>query len=117
MALKLAVANKVSVPVKFSMTDDGKVKHYAFTLTCARVSTDEFQSSIKNDDGVVTGEKIREKMTDITTGWKDQAFVLNDDDTPADFCPEALEMLFSTQGVLDAVFPAYLAAASAKTKN
>jgi hypothetical protein len=117
MALKLAVSNKVLVPVKFSMTDDGKVKHYSFTLTCSRVSTDEFQSSIKNDDGVVTGEKIREKMTDITTGWKDQTFVLNEDDTPADFSIDALELMFGTQGVLDAVFPAYLAAAGAKTKN
>jgi hypothetical protein len=117
MALKLAVAKKVSVPVKFEMTDAGKVKKYAFTLTCDRVSTDQFQADIKNEDGVVTGEKIREKMTDITTGWQGQTFVLNEDDTPADFSAEALEMLFSTQGVLDVVFAAYLIAASAKTKN
>ena len=116
MALKLAVANKVSVPVKFDITDDGKIKRYTFSLICDRVSGQQFDADIKDDKGAITDDKIREKMIDIITGWKDQNFIM-DDDAPADFSIDALTMMLGVPGVLHAVFTAYLVAASAKTKN
>ena len=84
MALKLAVSNKVFFLVKFEQADEGKIKKFAFTLICDRVNADEMQAGMKNDEGIVTSEKIREKMTAITTGWKDQNYVM-DDDAPAVF--------------------------------
>lgn len=117
MAFKLSIANKVTVPVKFSMDDDGKVKNYAFSLICERVDTEQFQADIKNDDGIVTDAKLKSAVMAATTGWKNQTFVCNEDDTPADFCPEALEVMLGAQGVLLVVFQAYMKASTAKAKN
>jgi len=117
MAYKLAVAPKVRVPMIFEIQDSDKIKRFNFSLTCTRLTVDEFQESNKDSAGVVTNEKIRETMVRITEGWTNQTFVLDDDNQPAPFCPEALEVMFQAANVLDIAVQSYMKESSAKAKN
>ncbi|MDQ2821934.1 MAG: hypothetical protein M3Y65_16330 [Pseudomonadota bacterium] len=114
---KLAVSNKVVVPVKFGMQDGAKVTPFKFSLICDRLPTDEFQERIKDDKGVPTNAKIKELMTKITTGWDGQTFILEDDGTPAAFNEENLEMMLGAAGVLDLVVESYMKEGAARAKN
>jgi len=117
MSYKLAVSNTVSVPVKFSQADGEKLKHFAFTLFMERQSQQEFEEGCKGEHGVPTDAKVRERMLALTTGWKNQTFVIDDDGTPAEFCQEALDVMFSAVGVLDVVVKSYIKENGARAKN
>lgn len=123
--MKLAVSNKVIVPIKVTLKDNGQEKKYAFELVCDRVGEEEFQERIKdpetasamNPTGVATNPKIRQVMREITSDWRGQNLVLNDDGTTADFCDEAFEMMLEMHGMLDAVTRSYMKEVGAKVKN
>lgn len=117
MAYKLAVAPTVRVPMIFEIKDGEKTKRFNFSLICARLTVDEFNDSNKDSSGVVTNEKIRETMMRITEGWTTQTFVLDDDNQPAPFCPEALEVMFQANNVLDIAVASYMKESAAKAKN
>lgn len=119
MGYKLAVSDEVIVPIKVVMKDGGKEKKFAFELVCDRVPDDEFQARIRDEElqDIVTNEKIRETMIDITTGWRGQTLVLGDDGEPADFSKEAFEVMLDASGMLDAVSRSYVQTAKAKVKN
>jgi hypothetical protein len=117
MAFKLAIADTVVVPVKFSMADGAKTKQYSFTLSCERLGADAWDNSIRGDDGLITNDKIKDKLIDITSGWTGQTFVLLDDGTPADFSREAFEFLLTVPGLLDVVTKSYMKESVAKAKN
>lgn len=117
MAYKLAVSDTVSVPVKFSQADGGKLKQFSFTLFIERQGETEFEEGCKGEHGVPTNAKVCEKMLSLTTGWKGQEFILNDDGTPAEFCQEALAMMYNAVGVLDVVVKSYMKENGARTKN
>lgn len=119
MAFKLSVTDKVVVPIKFSLTDAGKSKPYAFTLTCDRTDSAAIQAMFKGEDAAEAGalEKMREKLVELTTGWAGQTLVCNDDGTPADFCAEAFDVLLGVTGVINLAFGAYMKEVTAKVKN
>lgn len=117
MAYKLAVANKVRVPMIFEIQDGDKIKRFNFSLTCARLTVDEFQEKIKNSEGIPTNEKIRATLVEITEGWTNQTFVLDDLGQPAPCCPEALEVMFQASNVLDIAVASYIKESGAKAKN
>ncbi len=114
---KLAVSNKVVVPVKFAMQDGVKVTQFKFNLICDRLPTEEFQAGIKNDKGNATDEKLKELLMKITTGWEGQTFILEDDGTPAAFNEENLEMMLGATGVLELVTNSYIKESAARAKN
>lgn len=114
---KLAVSDKVVVPVKFSMKDGKKVIPFAFTVLCDRLSHDDFQERIKGEDKFATNAQIKTVMKEITTGWENQTFVLEDDGTPADFSEENLQLMYDASGVLDVVVASYLKESAARAKN
>jgi hypothetical protein len=114
---KLAVSNKVVVPVKFSMKDGKKIVPFAFIVICDRLESDDFQQRIKGESGVATEEQIKAVMMEITTGWENQTFVLEDDGTPADFSEENLQLMYNATGVMDVVLKSYMAESAARGKN
>lgn len=114
---KLAVSDKVTVPVKFSMKDGKKIIPFAFTVTCDRLTRDEYLERIKGEDKFATDAQIKAVMLDITTGWEHQTFVLEDDGTPAEFSEENLQMMYDASGVLDVVVASYLKESAARAKN
>lgn len=115
--MKLAISDKVTVPVKFTMKDGKKLIPFAFTVLCERLAGDDFQERIKDDNGVAAEKKIKELMTEITVGWENQTLVLEDDGQPAAFCEEALDMMYATVGVLDVVLKSYMKESAARVKN
>ena len=114
---KLAVSEKVNVPVKFTMQDGKKMSTFKFSLTCDRLTTDDFQERIKGDGDFATNAQIKTVMKEITTGWDAQTFVLEDDGTPADFSEENLQLMYDATGVLDVVVASYLKESAARAKN
>lgn len=117
MHYKLAVAAFLAIPMAFDLADGDKVTSFKFTLQAKRVSEDEFQSRIKGEHGVPTNENIKGLMLELITGWKDQTLVLDDQEQPAAFCREALDVMFATPGVIDIATRNYLKEAAAKAKN
>ena len=117
MKYKLAVANKVRVPMIFEIQDGEKLRRFNFSLTCERLTVEEFQDSIKNGDGIPTNEKIRETMIRITEGWVNQTFVTDDAGQPAPCDQEAKEVMFGAANVLDIAVASYMKESGAKAKN
>lgn len=114
---KLAVSDKVIVPVKFDMQDGKKSRRFSFTVTCDRLTTDEFQERIKGDADFATNAQIKTVMKEITTGWDGQAFVLEDDGTPSEFSEDALQVMFDAAGVIDVVVASFIKESAARAKN
>lgn len=114
---KLAVSDKVIVPIKFSMQDGKKTVPFKFNLVCDRLTIPEWQERVKDDEGSVTNEKIKETLTAITTGWEGQTFVLEDDGTPSEFNEENLAVMYNANGVIDLVLTSYLKESAARAKN
>jgi hypothetical protein len=114
---KLAVSDKVTVPVKFSMKDGKKIVPFAFTVLCDRLTSDVVQQRIKGDSAAATDAQIKTVMLEITTGWENQTFVLEDDGTPAEFSEENLQLMYDAAGVLDVVVTSYMKESAARAKN
>lgn len=109
---KIAVANSVLVPVEGTFRDaEGNKQPFKFSLVCERQGAEEQAKAL--DGGVM----MKDFMTPRTTGWRDQTLVLEEDGTPAEFCPEALAALFDIGGVAALAFHAYLAESNAAAKN
>lgn len=109
---KLAIDDVVEVPVKFTIKVKGVAKLFAFPFTATRLSQDEVSSRMDE-----TGKKTKDFMADLVTGWTGQRLVLTADDQPADFSPEALEVMLNAPGVATAFFNAYIRDCGAKEKN
>lgn len=111
MARKLAIANIVKVPVKFTLNNGGKIAQFAFNVTCDRLDQAEIKSRLEGD------AIISEFLSGVITGWDGQKLVVEEDGTPAEFDAESLDMMLSTAGVSPAIFNAYLKECGAKEKN
>lgn len=112
MARKLAIANIVKVPVKFTLNNGGKVSQFSFSVTCDRLDQDEIKSRLSDGESL-----IKEFLTGVITGWDGQKLVIEEDGTPADFDAESLDMLLGTAGVAMVIFNAYFKECGAKEKN
>lgn len=110
---KIVVGNTVAVLVTGSHTNEsGKAIPFKFTLICKRLDAAELK------DALGSGEtQVDDFVTNVATGWRDQRLVLEGDDTPAEFCPDALEALLNISGLGMLCFNAYMKEAGAKAKN
>ena len=117
MKFKLAIADQVTVPVSFRVADGAKTVSFNFSLIMDRQTDEQWNAGVKGDGDGATHERIKAHLVAITKDWKNQAFVLDDQGKPADFCAEALEVMLSSVGVADAVLNAYMKENSAKAKN
>lgn len=113
----LAVADKLLVPIHFKLADGEKTSSFSFTMTMDRVTEEDWNAGVVDENGIPKSEKIKQQLLSITTGWKDQRFVLDPSGKPAEFCREALEVMFGTVGVSDVVLKAYMKENAAKVKN
>lgn len=112
MAFKLAIANTVKVPVKFTLNNGDKIAAFSFNVTCDRLDQAEIKSRLGDGDALIS-----EFLADVITGWDGQKLVVEEDGTPAGFDAEALDMLLGTAGVSLVIFNAYLKECGAKVKN
>lgn len=112
MAFKLAIANTVKVPVKLTLNNGGKVAVFAFSVTADRLDQDQIKARLGDGEALIS-----EFLTEIIHDWSGQTLVIDDADKPAEFGPEALEMMLGTAGVSAVIYNAYLKELGAKAKN
>lgn len=111
MAYKCAIGNRVTVPVKIDINNAGKNVHHSFSLLCERLSQDEISAQIDE------GSRVNQVIKRITKGWEGQRLVLNEDDSPADFNEEALDVMLNVAGLHQVIWLSYMKEVGAKTKN
>lgn len=111
MAYKCAIGNRVTVPVKFDINNNGKNVHHSFSLLCERLTQEEIAAEIEQD------ARASHVIKRLCKGWEGQRLVLNDDDTPAEFNEESLEMMLTVAGIRTVIWASYLKEVGAKTKN
>lgn len=109
---QLAIEDNVKVPVKFTTNNGGKGKAFNFNVICTRLSQDELDAIIKDED---TDYKALLKR--ITTGWENQDLVLDHEKKPVEFSAEAFEVMISLTRVHRVIWLSYLDEVGAKTKN
>lgn len=112
MAKKLAIGNVVEFTVKFNINNGGKSVAHAVTLICKRLPEAELQERVKQD-----GLSMNDIMTEVTTGWKDQRIVVEEDGTPSEFDEEGMQMLLTLPHAGRLSFIAYAKECGAKEKN
>lgn len=118
MGFKLVVADVVVVPMKFTLKDGGTARRFDYTLQCRRLTSTEWYDGVRDDAGRLQDAKIKALMTDVTIGWKGQTLVADDSTgEPAEFCTEALDVMYQTPGVIDMAVENYLKECAAKVKN
>lgn len=108
----LAIENTTEVSVKFTLKEGKVNKLFAFTFTATRLDQDEIQERLEDKE-----RKVKAFMAEIITDWQGQRLVLDDAGQPADFSPEALEMLLNVMGVAVICFNAYFKDCGAREKN
>lgn len=113
----LAVANTLIVPVSFKVADGAKTTDFSFTLTMARQSDEEWNTGVCDEKGNAEHKKIKKHLREIASGWKDQKFVMDENGAPAEFCPEAFDVMLASVGVADVILTSYMKENSAKVKN
>ncbi len=109
---KLAIEDRVDVPVKFTLKSKGIARLFQFTLDCTRLTQDEIATSMEENE-----HKVKTFMKPLIGGWSNQRLVLLESNEPADFCPEALDVMLNTAGVAMAIYNAYAKECGAKEKN
>ena len=113
MAFKLVIDNKINTRIKgFYKDAAGVSRAFNFELVQERVDQEELQKTIDDKN-----EKASDFIRRTTSGWKNQRLVLNEDDQPAEFSPEALDALLNVAGMGGFCFQAYLAQVLVSEKN
>lgn len=111
---KINVSNVVLVSVSGTLADaEGKPQPFSFSLVCDRLPGEELRKAY----GSLAVADIPKFFEPLTKGWRDQGLVLEEDGSPAAFCPDALHALLDIPGIGQLAFNAYIAESSAKAKN
>ncbi len=113
MKFKIAVSDTIQVPVKFTMRDGASIRQFAFTLTGHRCLWDDYKDQHPNES---MGDNVTNYLKDNVTDWSGQRFVLDENNEPAPFSPEAFDHMLKS-GALNAVFGAYTVECVGKAKN
>lgn len=113
MAFKLIIANTIVTKVKGVFTDEnGAERPFDFQLEQDRVDQAELQATLTNQS-----EPAAAFIKRVTKGWRGQRLVLTEGDAPADFSPEALDVLLSISGMGGFCYQAYLKQVLVHEKN
>lgn len=101
MSFKIALENSVTFPVKFKFKQSDRTRQFDFKVTAKRVDQEKITAELGKEGPIA--DFLREVITD----WSDQRLVLNQDDTPAAFSPEALDAMFNLPGAAMALWTEY----------
>jgi len=109
MAFKLAIGNIIDFPVHIRARDGASIKDFRFNLQAERISADQARD-LFSESGQFGNQTIDEFLRQRLTGWRNQTFVLSEDDTPAPFGPDALAAMLGAPGVSMTLYMTYLQA-------
>lgn len=92
----LKIGRTLDVPVKFTLRDGARDVPFTVTLTVKRPTLDELRDLFDRLEAKTLGE--RELLAELVLGWQ-QTLVLGDDDKPAAYSAEALDLMCSVIGL------------------
>lgn len=106
MALKLKVGSFIDAPVRLVVRDGSRDVSFAFTLVLRRLSQDEAlrmverlqQMAETGSTAADAARATRELLVDLVHDWRDQRLVLDDEDRPAPYSSEALDVMLGLAG-------------------
>lgn len=109
---KLVVSDTVIVTVAGNTKNgSGRPAPFKFSLVCDRRGADALKDQLEG------GATTKDVLRDVTTGWRDQRLVLEQDDSAAEFCAEAFDALLDIAGMANLCFNAYYKENAAAEKN
>lgn len=106
MAFKLVIGDVLDVAVKGSVKDGAATVPFSFTLQMKRLPVEQYREAIKPENDML----VREFLVDNVQGWRGQRLVLDDDEQPAGYSPEAFACLLTLVGMEQTCVTAYLQA-------
>lgn len=110
---KMAVGNVVRVSVEGTCSnEDGQKTKFKFSLRCTRLSATDLAAALASRDDLA-----KDFLISVTTDWKEQRLVLEEDGSPAEFCTEAFEALLDIAGMPLVCLNAYVKEVGATAKN
>ena len=109
--LKAAVSNLMRFEVKATLHDENGEKDFKYYLIAKRSSKTEITNATENN-----GETSAFLMSKIA-GWKDQKLILTENDEPAEFSEQALDLMLDISGMELVILSAYMKANAARVKN
>jgi hypothetical protein len=113
MEFQLVIANKITTKVKGYYVDERSVERpFNFELMQDRLPQDEIKAVYTDRT-----EDASAFIKRITHGWSNQRLVLDADSKPAEFSPEALDMLLSIAGMGGYCYQAYMEQTAVHAKN
>ncbi|MYM65431.1 hypothetical protein GTP45_01110 [Pseudoduganella sp. FT55W] len=109
---KVMVSDTVIVPVEGNLKDEhGNTVAFKFKLTCDRLSADDLKTKMSSQSS------IKDILREIVKGWEGQRLVLEEDDTPAPFCPDSFDQLIDIAGLALLCFNTFVKENGAVEKN
>jgi len=106
MALKLKIGAFIDAPVRLIVKDGSRDVPFNFTLVLRRLSQDEAlgmvdrlqKMAVEGGTAMDAARNARDLLADLIHDWRDQRLVLDDDDKPAAYSPEALDVMLQLAG-------------------
>jgi hypothetical protein len=112
MAIKIAIGYKVGIKVVGTYNDDKGIKQpFDFTLTCLRMSDEDYNSKVQSSPSDAT---VTDFMIDVTEDWDN---VRGEDNAKLPYSGDNLRELFKIPGIGRLAFDTYRAEAGVKAKN
>lgn len=113
MGFILAIDNKVAVTVKGNLpgANRNSPTRFDFTLFMDRMEQEEIENALKSSDPVI------DFVLAHTQDWQSQRLVRNEDDSSAEFSPDAFRVMLRIPGMAVFIFQAYLHDMGVQAKN
>jgi len=106
MAMKLKVGSFIDAPVRLVVRDGSRDVPFAFTLVLRRLTQEEALRMVERLQQMAevgasaadAARATRDLLVDLVHDWRDQRLVLEDDDRPAPYSAEALDVMLGLAG-------------------
>lgn len=106
MALKLKIGAFIDAPVHLIVKDGARDVPFKFVLILRRLSQDEALGLVdrlqkmasEGSTAADAARATRDLLADLIHDWRDQRLVLDDDDKPAVYSTEALDVMLQLAG-------------------
>lgn len=108
MALKLKLGRTLEVPVRFVLRDGARDVPHAFTLIIHRLlrreAADLFErigmgAQRTDRSAEEAAEAVRTLLAELVIDWRGQRLVVDEDDQPAPYSTQAMELMLDVVGV------------------
>lgn len=113
MTYKLAISDIVKFQVKLTVNDAGVKKDFSLWLEAKRIDLETMETNLEERGDLKVVDFQRKTLRENLTNWSDQRLVLDQNNHPADFSPEARDLMLNLAGAVPVIHAAYMDAIAA----